>query len=162
MSDWLGLVVIYLLGAILIVVEIFVPAHGMLAVVGLAVLGYAVVQTFVLSQIAGLVALIALAILLPTLAIIAVKTWHRTFIGRRISPPNPVLTDEDRLPIESLQGLMGKTGRALTLLRPVGTCEFDGQRVECMSEYGMIDKDTEVEAVGLVDRTVSVRPVSRS
>ena len=161
MSDGFGLAIIYLLGAILVVVEIFVPAHGAMAVVGLGVLAYALVQTFMLSSIAGLIMLAALAVILPTMAIIAVKTWHRTFIGRRMSPPNPVLTDEDRLSIEPLRMLIGRPGRALTPLRPVGTCEFDGKRVECMAELGMIDKDTEVEAVGLVDRTVSVRPVSK-
>ena len=76
----------------------------MLGLVGVGVLGYGLFQTFVLSEIAGLVGLAILAVMLPTGLVVAVKNWHRTPVGRRISPPNPQLGDEDRMPIDDLGG----------------------------------------------------------
>jgi hypothetical protein len=105
------------------------------------------------------VGLVLLAIILPTGLVISVRTWHRTPVGRRISPPNPRLTEADRLPVEELKLLIGRHGRSTTLLRPVGTCEFDGRRFECKAEQNVIGKDVEVEAIGLTDRTVIVRAV---
>ncbi len=160
MSDWLGIGFLYLLGSVILISELFLPAHGLLGVVGVGVLGYGVYETFMVSQAAGLIGLVALAVLLPTGLVVSVKNWHRLPVGRRISPPNPKLTARDRMPVEDLEPLIGRVGRSLTPLRPVGTCLFDGRRVECKAEHGMIEKDVRVEALRLVDRTVSVRAVS--
>jgi len=160
MADWLGIVLLYLGGCVLLIFELFLPAHGLLGVVGLGVLIYALYETFAVSEVAGLLGLAALAVMLPVGLVVAVKNWHRMPVGRRILPPNPVLTGKDRMPVESIEPLVGRVGRSLTPLRPVGTCLFDGQRVECTAEHGMIEKDVEVQGVRLIDRTLSVRPVS--
>jgi len=160
MADWLGICLLYLVGCVLLIVELFLPAHGLLGMLGLGMLGYGLYESYGKSEAVGLISLVVLAVLLPTGLVVAVKNWHRTPVGRRISPPNPQLTARDRMPIEQLEPLIGRVGRSLTLLRPVGTCLFDGQRVECTAEYGMIERNVEVQAVRLVDRTVSVRPVS--
>ena len=160
MPDWLGIALLYLAGLAILVAEVFIPSHGVLGLVAIATLGFAVYETFQVSGVAGVVSLGALAILVPTAVIAMVKTWYQTPIGKRACPPNPELGEEDRLPIETLKSVIGQRGRALTLLRPVGTCEFEGRRFECKSEQGVIQKGTEVEAVGLSDRTLVVRPVS--
>ena len=160
MPDWLGIALLYLVGSVILISELFLPAHGMMGLVGLGVLAYAVYETFMISAGAGLAGLAALAVLLPAGLIVAVRNWHRMPMGRRISPPNPKLTDKDRMPTEELERLVGRVGRSVTLLRPVGTCVFDGERVECTSEHGIIEKNVAVEAVRLVDRTLSVRAVA--
>jgi membrane-bound serine protease (ClpP class) len=159
MADWLIISLLYAIGLALLIVEVFLPAHGLLGIVGAIVLGYAVYQTFRLDETAGLVGLIVVAVGLPTGLIVAVRNWHRTPVGRRISPPNPKLSAKDRMPVEEISVLIGRSGRAVTPLRPVGTCLFDGKRIECKAEYGMIERGTLVEAIRLVDRTLSVRPV---
>ena len=160
MPDWLGIALLYLVGSAILISELFLPAHGMMGLVGLGVLLYAVYQTFTINEVAGLAGLVALAVMLPAGLIIAVRNWHRMPIGRRIAPPNPKLTDRDRMPVKEFERLVGRVGRSVTLLRPVGTCVFDGRRVECTAEHGIIEKDVAVEAVRLVDRTLSVRAVA--
>ncbi len=162
MGDWTGILLLYLLGGALLIIELFLPAHGLIGVIGLCILGFGLYEAFMRSQAAGMVSLVALMILLPVGLVISVKNWHRTPVGRRISPPNPELTELDRMPLSDLQALVGKTGRAVTLLRPVGTCQFGDRRVECKAEQSMIAKDSEVEAVGLADRTVVVRTSPRN
>ena len=66
------------------------------------------------------------------------------------------------MPVEHMQVLVGSVGRSLTPLRPVGTCIFEGRRVECKAEYGMIDKGVSVQAIRLIDRTLAVREVPES
>jgi membrane-bound serine protease (ClpP class) len=159
MPDWLGIVLLYVVGTAVLVAEVFVPSHGVLSLVAFATLGFAVYETFQISGLWGLVSLSALVVLIPASVLVMVKTWHRTPIGKRICPPNPQLGEKDRMPLETLRAVIGQRGRALTLLRPVGTCEFQGQRLECKSEQGVIQKGAEVEAIGLADRTLVVRPV---
>jgi membrane-bound serine protease (ClpP class) len=101
-----------------------------------------------------------LLVLIPTSIYFSVKYWHRTPMGRVISPPNPVLTAEDKgVDLRELEALVGQRGRTLSPLRPVGTCEFNGRRVECEAEVGMIDSSVVVEAVGLRGRCLRVRSV---
>jgi membrane-bound ClpP family serine protease len=162
MPDWLGIALLYAIGSVIFVAELFLPSHGLLGIVSVATLSYAVYRTFLISTTFGLISLAALAIFLPVGLIVAVRTWHRTPLGKRISPPNPVLGEEDRLPVEVLKAVIGQRGRAVTLLRPVGICDFNGQRLECKAEQNMIERGVEVEAIGMADRSLVVRPVPPS
>jgi membrane-bound serine protease (ClpP class) len=160
MTNWLSIAILYVVGMGLLIAEFFLPAHGTIGLAGLGVLGFGIYETYLLNATAGTIGLVAALILLPIGLIISVKTWHRTPIGRRISPPNPVLTEKDRMPVEDLRQFVGKIGRTVTLCRPVGMCLFEGRRVECSSEQGLIEAGVEVKAIRLIDRTLSVRPVA--
>jgi membrane-bound serine protease (ClpP class) len=153
------IVILYLIGTGLLVAEIFIPSHGVLTVAGLGIFGAAIYMTFRQSETAGYIALLASLILLPCMVFISVKYWHRTPMGKRISPPNPVLTAADLGDWEArLSPFVGKVGRSLSPLRPVGTCEFDGQRLECIAEMGMIERDQLVKAVAVRGRNLAVAP----
>ena len=160
MANWLSITILYVVGMALLIAEVFLPAHGVIGLAGLGVLGFGIYETYLVNQVAGTVGVVAAILLLPVGLYITVKTWHRTPIGRRISPPNPVLTEKDRMPVEDLREFIGKVGRTVTLCRPVGICLFDGRRIECSSEQGVLDAGVDVKAIGLVDRTLSVRPVA--
>ena len=152
------LILLYAVGVLMLVAEIFIPSHGVLSVVGLGFLVAAVVQTFSYGgRGAGITAVFACLVFVPSFAFVAIKYWHRTPIGRRIAPPNPSLTTGDTtVPIESLARLIGQTGRSETPLRPVGICEFNGKRVSCVAEFGMIEAGIEVQGVRISGANLAV------
>lgn len=157
MSEIGVLMVLYAAGVLVLVSEIFIPSHGILTVTGLVLLTIAVVKTFDQSNTAGVLAVLACLIFIPTFAIVSVKYWHRTPLGRRISPPNPVHAREDTsIPIEELTALFGKTGRTLSQLRPAGIVEFGGKRVSCVADFGMIDAGIEVQGIGIKGNSLAV------
>jgi membrane-bound ClpP family serine protease len=162
MPDVTVIAILYGVGLLLLVGDLFLPSHGLLTLASFGMLGYALYLTFQISDVAGLIGSVSLATGVPAILYYSVKVWHRTPIGRRISPPNPVLTEADRLPVADLKGLIGSTGRSVTSLRPVGTCIFDGRRVECVAEQEMITSNTPVEAVRLSDRSLVVRAVQQA
>lgn len=151
------ILLLYGLGLLLLLGDFFLPSHGVLTLASFALLGYAVYLTFQVNTNAALLSMLALVIFVPSMLYFAVKTWHRTPIGRMISPPNPVLSDADRLPVEELRAVLGMRGEAITTLRPVGVCQFEERRLECVAESGMIPAGARVEAVRLSDRSVVVR-----
>jgi membrane-bound serine protease (ClpP class) len=153
------IVLLFAAGILLLVAEIFLPSHAMLSIAGVTLLIVGIIRVFSrFGDAAGLLALAGSVITVPTIAFIAVKFWHRTPLGRRISPPNPVLKRGEAFSTDELEALVGRFGRALTPLRPIGSCEFGGRRVECTAELGMIVADTVVEATGIQGRTLVVRP----
>jgi membrane-bound serine protease (ClpP class) len=55
------------------------------------------------------------------------------------------------------QDLIGKTGVALSELRPIGTAEFDDERVDVTTDGEYIDKGTPVKVVRADNMKVVVR-----
>ncbi len=61
---------------------------------------------------------------------------------------------------ETAEDLVGQAGRALTTLRPSGTAEIDGRRIDVVSEGGFIASGASVEVVRARGAVVVVREVA--
>jgi len=74
----------------------------------------------------------------------------------RLAPPRrergDAISDTDEL-----GELLGWTGRVLTPMRPVGMCEFNKRRVECVSESGYVEKNQQVRVVRVEGTQPTVR-----
>jgi len=156
--DVVILVILFSVGALALVAEIFIPSHGILTIMGLGFLVAGVVKTFdYAGRDAGIVSVVACGVAVPTFGYLAVKYWPQTAIGKLIAPPNPVLSSADTsVPVEQINALIGANGQAVTVLRPVGICEFDGRRISCVARFGMIEAGAEVEGVGMTGTNLSV------
>lgn len=164
MEPALIVILCFFVGVLILVAEIFIPSHGILSIAGVGFMVYAIYRAYAdLSNAAGHATVAATLVALPTLAAVAVKTFHRTPWGRKISPPNPVVRVEDFAPhLEALKRYVGQSGRTVTPLRPVGTGMFNGARLDCVAESGMIDRDVDIEAVGIRGHELEVRPLLRT
>lgn len=158
MSEVGLLILLYCLGMLMLLAELFIPSHGSLTVVALGFLIAAIVKTFSYGgREAGVIAIVACVILLPLFAYYSIKYWPQTPIGRLISPPNPILTSADTsVPVEEIRAMIGQTGRSLSPLRPVGICEINGHRISCVAEFGMVDANVVVEGVGIKGSNLAV------
>jgi membrane-bound serine protease (ClpP class) len=56
--------------------------------------------------------------------------------------------------------LVGAQGRTLTPLRPSGTVEFEGRRLDAISEEGLIPEGSSVEAISVRSGRLVVRRVA--
>jgi membrane-bound ClpP family serine protease len=164
MSDIGIIVLLYAVAVLILTAEIFIPSHGILSVAGVAFLLAAVTKTFFFAgRDAGLISLLACLLFLPAFAYVSIRLWPKTPLGRRIAPPNPILTAADAgVPVAELSQLIGRTGRAVTQLRPVGICDFGGRRVSCVTEFGVVDAGAAVVASGFSGGTLTVVPSGTS
>jgi len=102
-------------------------------------------------------------IMIPSVLVIAYKIFPKTKFGKGVILSRPVREQGDAVPdSEQLKKLLGATGVVLTPLRPVGMCDFSGQRVECVAESGYVDKDKEVTVIDVESTQVTVRTVEES
>jgi membrane-bound serine protease (ClpP class) len=161
MSEIGLLVLIYLVAVLMLVAEIFIPSHGLLTITGIGFLMWALVKTFLYGgQTAGTVAVLSSLVMVPAFIFLSIKYWPHTPIGRRIAPPNPVVTVADTsVPAVELSRFVGRTGRTVSPLRPVGICDFDGRRVSCIVEMGMLDAGENVVATRVVGANLGVSPL---
>jgi membrane-bound serine protease (ClpP class) len=47
----------------------------------------------------------------------------------------------------------------MTPLRPVGMCDFSGQRLECVAEGGYVDKEKKVKVINVESTQLTVREI---
>jgi membrane-bound ClpP family serine protease len=114
-------------------------------------------KAFQVSFVTGLKFLLALLVLLPVTFSVAVYLWPRTPLGKWafLKPPTPEEIEPERT--ARLDLLVGQFGRAITPLRPSGLVDFDGRRLDGLSEEGLIPAGSLVRAVRVRGGEVIVR-----
>ena len=153
----LPLILCLLAGVALLVVEAFVPGFGLPGVSGLLLLLAGVIITWIhYGAAAGLsVTLIALA-----LAGIAISVSIKSAENGRIARSALILRRETpENDYEETAALTGKRGVTTTALRPVGDAEFDGVRLEVLSEDAFIEKGVPVQVIRTEGSKIIVRAV---
>lgn len=157
MSDVGVITLLYLAGLAILAAELFIPSHGLLSVAAVGCFAAAVIKVFSLGSTEGVVALVMTLVLVPTIVYFGIRVWLRTPMGRAAIPPNvPHDLKDTSVPVEELTMLLGQTGRSVSPLRPVGICDFGGQRVSCVSTIGVIESGTVVEGVEVRSGTLAV------
>ena len=147
-------------GLMLLLADLFVPSGGVLIVLGLGGMGVGIAFLFRYDTTVGVWALVATALALPVGGVLLFKLWAYTPLAR-MAAPGPAPTDADIPFDQGLQLLRGRHGKTLTALRPAGMVEFDGRRVDSLTEGMMVESGQWVRCVEVRGGTVIVRPVDK-
>lgn len=133
METWL----LFLVGIALMAAELFVPSFGILGIVGSLSLIFGVVRAaYSTSHVAwslGIASIAALIAIVVTAMIFRKRgVWHKFILSDSLTK------DKGYVPIADRDSLIGETGRSMTPLRPSGTAEIGGQRMDVVSVGGFI------------------------
>jgi membrane-bound ClpP family serine protease len=153
-------VVLMALGLVIVIVEMFLPSGGVLAVISAASIVASIVMAFKHSSEAGL-GFMTLAVLgTPLLLVLGFKFWPRTPLGRRILLDVP--TGDDVLPdVElrrQLKELVGRIGTAKTLMLPSGPVVIGNVTYDALSEGTAVQAGERVKVVEIRGTRIVVRP----
>ncbi|MEN6575645.1 MAG: NfeD family protein [Phycisphaerales bacterium] len=158
--DWwlLFAIFLYVACAVLIVAEVFIPSAGLLTICSMACLVGGIWIFFHHSAVAGWIGVMVALVMVPALLALAYKILPKTRFGKRVILSPPVRERGDAIAdTPELARLIGHVGRVLTTMRPVGMCDFDGRRVECVAESGYLQKDKQVKVIRIEGTQVTVR-----
>jgi membrane-bound ClpP family serine protease len=157
--------VLIVIGVVLLVAELFIPSHGVLTVLSLCAIAFGVMMTFLYGEdpMMGVITLVCIFVALPVLGGLMLHYWPRTRIGRRFFLHGP---DEDAtiasMPVNTeLESLRGRFGRAVSALRPAGVVDFDGKRIDTITEGMMVDPGQWVRCIDVKAGKVIVRAVDK-
>jgi len=159
MGITLLIVTAFVLAGVIMILELFIPSHGVLSLAAAACLIYGIVNCFLVSQWLGFVVTIVTAAALPVFIVAMVRIWPNTWIGQRVA----IKTAQKAIPGESipdvnkLDKLIGQVGEAITDLRPVGAVMFGADRIDCVAETGQIKKGFKVTVIHVEGVRVVVR-----
>lgn len=160
----LGFVLI-LAGLLLLLAELLMPS-GIFFVLSLAGIVGGVTLAFLYGgdPYTGWLTLLFVFIVVPAVGGLVIRYWPRTPMGRRFFLQQ---TGEDDATLASmpvnveLEQLRGRYGRTLAPLRPSGVVDFDGRRIDVITEGMMVDADQWVRCIDVRAGKVIVRPAAR-
>jgi membrane-bound serine protease (ClpP class) len=144
------------IGFLLLLGELFVTS-GVMLVLAVASIAVGLVFLFKYDTMIGIYALVGVLIALPVTGVLLLRMLPNTPLGQlaRQAPEEPAAA----LPhFQEMQALRGRTGKTLTALRPAGMVDFDGRRVDCLTEGMMVEAGKWVRCVDVRAGSVIVRP----
>ncbi|MBQ2834400.1 MAG: hypothetical protein IJN79_11735 [Clostridia bacterium] len=144
-----------LLGAALIIVEVFLPGFGLPGISGMVLIGAGVLLA---AMHYGM--LTAVGILLVVIAVLAVLiSWVLRAAARGGMGRSELFLD-DKQELEyhgDMQVLVGRTGKTGSVLRPAGIGDFDGVRLNVVTEGDFVERDMPIEIISVDGARIVVR-----
>ncbi|MEM6648186.1 MAG: NfeD family protein [Bacteroidota bacterium] len=165
-------VALFVLGVILIAVEIFViPGFGIAGIGGLTLVIGSLIAALIgnvgfdfptsegigraLSTLAATMVLFVVLLFSMGRYLPQTRRFNRLVLAETVGEGSGLT-----LPLVSESTLLGERGRTLTALRPSGTADLGGERLEVVSGGEYIEPGTRVEVVRVRGQQVMVRPVA--
>ncbi|OHB56690.1 MAG: hypothetical protein A2Y07_03490 [Planctomycetes bacterium GWF2_50_10] len=151
---------LFLICAVLLVAEVFIPSFGMLGLMAFSCLVTGIYLFFQHSAAAGWVGVVIAMVMVPGVLITTYVLMPKTKMGKTLILQTPKSEPGGGVPdVDVISGLVGKEGEVVTMLRPVGTVAFGDLRVECMAESGYVDRGEKVKVLGIDGTQITVRKV---
>lgn len=151
------------IGIVLMLAELFLPTGGICFILAAvcALAGISLIFVYG-STTNGVIALLSVFVAVPILLSAMFYLWPESMWGNRLT-----YNEEDNITMATLpanaqlEALKGRIGKTVSPLRPSGIVEFDGKRVDCVSEGMMIDMEQWVRCVDVKAGRVLVRSIDK-
>jgi len=150
-------------GAVLLLAEVIVPCGGICFMLAAASALAGIALIFYFSTITnGVIALLSTFIVVPTLLWAVFYLWPHSMWGKKLIPhPDDDMTVATMPANILLEQLRNRVGKTVSPLRPSGIVEFDGKRIDCVTEGMMIDADLPVRCIDVKSGRVIVRLIEQ-
>ncbi len=151
-------IIIFVVGVILLIVEMCTPGFGVAGTLGLVCL---VADIFITAKTftQGLIMTGVVAVIVVILAVVSI-----VLVSKGKMPASLMLKDATDKASGYTGGsdksvYLGKTGKTVTELRPAGAAELDGERLDVVSQGGFIEAGVDVEVIEVSGNRIVVKAV---
>ena len=150
-------IILQLAGIAVIIAEIILPSGGLLTVLAIGIFGYSLYVVF--TQFSAMIGAIFLAldvVMIPVLVIIGLKMLAKSPITlRTVLSSAAGVTSQNPM----MEQYLGKTGRAISNLRPAGTAYIEGKRVDVVTQGEYIEKESAISVHAVTGNQIIVKSV---
>lgn len=137
---------LFIVGILLLIAEMFVPGFGVAGISGVVLLVIGIVLT-ARTPFEAFIMVIILIILIAIVISVVLRSATKGKLAKKLILN---LTSKQELGYSASKDstdMVGKTGTAVTTLRPAGIGEFDGVRLDIVTEGGFIDSNTKIKII---------------
>ena len=149
---------LFVIGLLLLIVEMFIPGFGIAGGIGLLFLVLGIILT-ARTPFEAFVMVIILILLVAGAIAVIMRSAKRGKLSRKLILWSSAKHEEGFSTSEDKSMWIGKEGISLTVLRPAGAGEFEGQRLDVVTDGTYIDKGIKIRIVRTEGRRIVVEPV---
>tara|TARA_B110000438_G_scaffold79814_3_gene79871 strand:- start:896 stop:1486 length:591 start_codon:yes stop_codon:yes gene_type:complete len=149
-------IILIVVGASLIVLELFIPSGGIIGFLSAAAFIAAVVMGFQIDNSTGLAILGSSILIAGVMIALVIKYWHHTPIGSRALPPD---LDVSEAVVGNLEHLQGTQGIARSDLMPNGEVDIDGKHYDAVSSGTFISTGSAVQVTDVRGNRLLVQAI---
>lgn len=158
----LPMLICFVAGIGLLVLEAFMPGFGLPGISGVVCEVIAIVLCWFNI---GPMAALGMTLIILSLLAIAISMSLRSAMKGKLSKSKMILkeresSEEGYRASEDMQSFLGLKGTAVTVLRPTGMAQFDGVKLNVMSDGEFIAAGTAVQVVNVEGNRIVVHTVS--
>lgn len=146
----------FMIGFVLLIFEMFHPGFGVPGIIGLVLLLVGVVLT-ARTMLEGLVMIIVILAILGLVFSFVLNSATKGYLSKKLILSHTSRKESGYIGTEDLSYFLGKEGMTTSVLRPAGTANFDGIKLDVVSEGEFIAKDTKIKIVKVEGRRIVVR-----
>ena len=155
----LPILICFVIGIGLMVLEAFMPGFGLPGISGIILEVVAVALTWMNH---GPMAALGMTLIVLSILAIAISMSLRSAANGKLSRSKLVLNDTESneagyRSTEDLDVFLGKEGVTTTVLRPTGMAEFDGVRLNVVTEGDFIESGRPIEIARVEGSRIVVR-----
>lgn len=158
LSTWS--VILFILGFLLVIVEMFNPGFGVPGALGIVFLIVGVIVTAETVEQGIFMGVIILAILAVMLTIVLYSA-SKGRLSKELILKDATDRQSGFSGTEDMKYLLGKSGKAVTPLRPAGCADLDGVRLDVVTRGEFIDKDVPVTVIEVEGNRIVVEPAKQ-
>jgi len=149
-------ILLMLVGCVVLVLEVFIPSGGVLAVLSAAAFIGSILIAFQRGPVTGFAFVMTTVVAVPLVLVLAFHYWPKTRLGKAFLGELP--TDADVLPDDPHRALLGRVGVARSKMLPSGAVEIEGHMIDAMTLGQAIEPGQYVVVTEVRANRVVVRP----
>lgn len=148
--------VMMIVGYVLLIVEMYIPGFGLAGISGtLLMIGGTVLMEP--SPLQALILVLISVVLLGIAFSVAMHSFSKGRLSRSKLVLNAALENPQEVEGEDLRYFIGRTGQTRTALRPAGIAEFDGVKLNVVSDGDFVDAGRSVRVERVEGNRIVVR-----
>ena len=150
-------IVLFAAGILLLTIEMFLPGFGIFGGLGLIALILCIV-----FQATTVIEALIMVVIIGAIVALFLLVILRSFKKGRIYKSSIVLKNsadrnEGYVSNTEYTRLLGKRGKSVTVLRPSGLAEFDGEKADVVTDGEFLPKGADIEVTEVAGRRIVVR-----
>lgn len=150
--------VLFGLGLLLLLAEAFVPGFGIAGISGIVLMVIGIIMT-ARTLFEAMVMVIILLLIVALFVWIILRSARKGKLAKKLILWNAARHEEGFRTSPDLTTLVGQEGIAVTVLRPAGTGDFSGQRLDVVTDGTYLEQGTRIKIIRIEGRRIVVKPL---
>ena len=147
--------ILLILGLLFLLAEIIIPGFGIMGILGIILFVVGIILT-ASTFIEALVMFLILLLILAIVIILVVRSASKGRLSKTLVLSDSLSKEKGFSAVEDMKVFLGKEGKAITMLRPAGIGQFEGVRLDVVTEGSYIEEDSDIKITEVVGRRIVV------